>query len=323
MPKNRILAVCGQTAVGKTKYAIGLANAFDGEIISCDAMQIYQSMDIGSAKPTAQEQQQAVHHLVDFQDPREPFSVAKYKVLAEAAIDDCLSRGKLPILAGGTGLYLNAILYDMDFAAPPAQDPKVRQKLYQLAEQEGPQALHQRLMALDPAAAARIHPNNVKKVIRALEAAQLGQPVADFGQRLAPNPKYDPLLLTLVRDREELYDRINQRVDQLMDAGLLEEVQGLAQQGLTEEHIAMKGIGYKELFAYLHGESTLEESVEKIKQNTRHYAKRQGTWFRRYEERKEFNLSQYPDDASCLEAIITWLKKQSLYTTKPTNQTTL
>ncbi len=304
-----VIVICGPTAVGKTKYAIETALRFDGEVVSCDSMQLYRYMDIGSAKPTAEEQARVRHHLVDQIDPFQPFSAAKYQSLAKAAIEDIFARGKTPVIAGGTGLYLNALLYDMDFSAPPG-DPALREQLYALAEKEGPQALHDRLRASDPAAAERIHPNNVKKVVRAVEAAELGSKVGDFSSDLVPTTDYEAVLIGLTRDRAELYERINRRVDLLIEAGLLDEVRGLLDMGLDEGNISMKGIGYKEMIGYFHGRYGLDEAVDLVKKNTRHYAKRQLTWFKRYRDMAWFNISEYDGDERCLEEIFKWLEKR-------------
>ena len=237
MKDRRILVIAGPTAVGKTAYAIEAAKAFDGEIVSCDSMQLYQYMNIGSAKPTEAEQQEAVHHLIDFLDPREPFSVARYQQLARAAIDDILARGRLPIISGGTGLYLNSILYDMDFAGA-GEDSDLREELKNIAASEGPEALHEQLRKLDPEAAERIHPNNVKKVIRAIERLKAGEgEVRPFDGGIRVNESYNPLLVCLTRDREELYERINRRVDALIEAGLVDEVRSLTAMGLTADDI--------------------------------------------------------------------------------------
>ena len=310
MEDRRILVIAGPTAVGKTEYAIAAAKEFNGEIVSCDSMQLYQYMDIGSAKPTETEQLQAVHHLIDFLDPREPFSVARYQQLARAAIDDILGRGRLPIISGGTGLYLNSILYDMDFAGV-GEDPKLREKLKHTAEAEGPEALHEQLRLLDPEAAERIHPNNVKKGIRAIERIQAGEgELRPFDGSIRINNRYNPLLVCLTRDREELYDRINRRVDLLIEAGLVDEVRSLTAMGLTTEDISMKGIGYKEIIDYLDGKTSLEDAVETIKKNTRHYAKRQLTWFRRYDTINLFNLSAYLDEKEAKRVLMQWLKER-------------
>ncbi len=300
--RQKVVAVCGPTAVGKTSFAIEIAKKFNGEIVSCDSMQLYKFMDIGSAKPTPEEQAQAVHHLIDCIDPREPFSAARYAELAKPCIADIGSRGKLPIVAGGTGLYLDGILYDLDFSRPP-EDPKRREAWEAFARENGNEALHEVLRGKDPAAAEHIHPNNVKRVIRALEVAESGGKWRDFSGEPKRNPDYDFLLIGLARDRQELYDRINLRVDILMEQGLEDEVRRLLAMGLEEEHISMKGIGYKEMIGYLHGEYPLDEAVDLIKRNTRHFAKRQMTWFRRYKDMHWFNISEYEDAESCLEAI--------------------
>ena len=282
MGRDRILVILGPTAVGKTDLSIDCALRFGGEVVSCDSMQLYRGMRIGSAMPTEEEQARVPHHLVGEIDPREPFSAARFQTLARAAVRDILDRGKLPVVCGGTGLYLNALLYDMDFSAPPrAGDQTRRMALQDLAEREGPEALHARLAALDPAAADRIHPHNIRRVIRAIEAAEGGQPLGDFSKDLSPVSYYDAVLVGLTRDRQELYDRIDRRVDLMMDAGLAEEVQGLLNTGLTAEDISMKGIGYKEVIGFLHGEYDQAEAVRLIKRNTRHLAKRQMTWFKR------------------------------------------
>ena len=310
MNENRILVIAGPTAVGKTEYAIEAAKAFNGEIVSCDSMQLYQYMDIGSAKPTQEERKQAVHHLIDFLDPREEFSVARYQEMARTVIDDILSRGKLPVISGGTGLYLNSILYDMDFAGASG-DEELRAMLKAKAETEGPETLHTMLAQLDPAAAERIHPNNTKKIIRAIERLQAGEgEVRPFDGNIAENPDYDPLLVCLTRDREELYDRINRRVDLLIESGLIDEVKSLTKMGLTAEDISMKGIGYKEIIEYLDGEVSLEEAVDNMKKNTRHYAKRQLTWFRRYDKMNTVNLSEYLNDEEAKGEFIRWLEKK-------------
>lgn len=304
-----ILVIAGPTAVGKTEYAIQMALRFKGEIVSCDSMQLYQFMDIGSAKPTREERAKVPHYLVDEFDPRQDFSVVQYQKHAKAAIAKIHDQGKLPVVSGGTGLYLNALLYEMDFSAPPRNNG-YRRELEALAAQEGKEALHRLLQEKDPQAAQRIHPNNTKKIIRALEAvSQDGKGVRPFSEACVPVSQYRPLLIGLTRDREELYQRINDRVKLLMEQGLLEEVKGLLAMGLTESHISMKGIGYKELIDHLHGAYDLETAVAKIQKNTRHYAKRQLTWFRKYDKMVWFNLSEYGSKEQALEDMITWVKK--------------
>ncbi len=290
--------VAGPTAVGKTEYAIGLAQLLDGEIVSADSMQLYKYMDIGSAKPTRQEQEAVPHHLVDEIDPREPFSAYEYQKRAKEAIRDIFKRKRVPVISGGTGLYINSLIYEMDFSAPPASED-FRKKMEKLALERGHEALHQLLKERDPLAAERIHPNNVKKVIRALEILEGGSDcVREFRQSFVMTKDYEVRIAGLTRDREELYDRINRRVDSLMRAGLVDEVKKLCAMGLTEQAISMRGIGYKEIFGYLAGEYDLEEAVRLVKRNTRHYAKRQMTWLRRYEPIRWFDLSVYEREGS-------------------------
>ena len=293
--------------MGKTKFAIEIARSFDGEIVSCDSMQLYKYMNIGSAKPTPEEMAQVKHHLVDFLDPREDFSVARYQKLATGTIDEIFAAGKIPVIPGGTGLYLNSLLYDMDFSAVP-QDFSYRNQLAELAEKEGSQALHDILAQKDQAAAACIHPNNTKKIIRALERLREGEgSVRPFSTIKEADRDYEIILIGLTRDRAELYDRINMRVDILMEAGLADEVRNLMNMGLTTEHISMKGIGYKEIMDHFLGKCTLEEAVEIVKKNTRHYAKKQLTWFRRYDKMNWYNISEYDSDNDAVEDIVKWL----------------
>lgn len=302
MNKN-VIFITGPTAIGKTLYAIELAKAINGEIISADSMQIYKYMDIGSAKPSAEELQAVKHYLVDEIDPREDFSVAEYQKIAKKYINKILDMGKVPIISGGTGLYINSLLYDMDFSVMPKQD-SLRQELEEEARLHGNDYIHNKLLELDEEAASRIHPNNVKKVIRAIEVTKCsGEGMSDFSQSFVKTKDYNSILICLTRDREELYDRINMRVDILIQSGLVEEIKGLLEMGLTEENISMKGIGYKEILRYLSGEYDLEEGIRLVKRNTRHYAKRQLTWFRRYNEAEWINLSHYNSKEAVIDAI--------------------
>lgn len=305
--KPKILVIAGPTAVGKTKYAIEMARRFDGEVVNCDSMQIYKYMDIGSAKPTAEELSLAVHHLVDFVDPREDFSVAEYQKLAKEAIRDIISRGKLPVISGGTGLYLNSLLYEMDFSNAP-RDTAYRDRLWKIAEENGSSHLHKMLMEKDPEIAVTIHENNTKKIIRALERLNESGSIRAFTEVNKPNEDYDPILVGLSRDRAELYDRINARVDILMEMGLIDEVKKLMDMGLTFDSISMKGIGYKEIISYLEGRVDISEATDNIKKNSRHYAKRQLTWFRRYDKMFWLNISDYESDNDALEALTKWLQ---------------
>jgi tRNA dimethylallyltransferase len=291
--------------VGKTRCAIEIAKRFGGEIVSADAMQIYRGLDIGSAKPSAKERAEAPHHLIGFADPAREFSVATYQKLARATVADIAARGRLPVVAGGTGLYVNALLHDMDFSAPPRQGV-FRRELEHLAETRGAAFLHGRLRALDGAAADRIHPNNLKKVIRALEIlgseeaegrGGAGRRLRPFSEAFSPWPEYAPCVVGLTRKREELYERIDARVDALMEAGLAAEVRALMEAGLSEAHISMKGIGYKELLSCFRGDCDLDQAVALIKRNSRRYAKRQLTWFKRLPGIRWFDLSGPEDGA--------------------------
>ena len=308
---RKIIAVAGPTAVGKTKYAIETAKAFNGEIVSCDSMQLYKYMNIGSAKPTSKEQAEVKHWLVDEIDPKEPFSVARYSKMAKSAIEDIFSRGKTPVIEGGTGLYLNSILYEMDFGGASV-DMELRSTLENEAELFGPEYIYNKLKDADPYAAERIHPNNVKKVIRALEGAISGNSIADFKNCNEKCKNYDAILIGLTRNRPELYDRINRRVDIMVEQGLFNEVEQLLEMGLDEDDISMKGIGYKEIIGFFDGLYSQEEAIDLIKKNSRHLAKRQLTWFRRYEDMKWFNLSEYTKDEDAVGEIIKWVQTQGI-----------
>lgn len=301
---RKIIVVAGPTAVGKTEYAIKIAQEFNGEIVSCDSMQLYKYMDIGSAKPTKEEQDKVKHYLIDEIDPKEKFSVAVYEKLAKQAIEEIFAKGKTPVIAGGTGLYLNALLYQMDFGEV-GENTEVRAKYQKIADEEGIDALFDILKEKSPETADRLHKNNVKRVIRALETLETtGSSTENFTNVNIKTDAYEPVMVCLNRDRAELYDRINRRVDILVDMGLLDEVKGLMDMGFTADDIAMKGIGYKEIIAYFNGEYDLQTAVELVKRNTRRYAKRQITWFKRYDDMKWFNLT-YEN----LEDIILWLKR--------------
>lgn len=306
---RKVIVVAGPTGVGKTEYAISIANRFNGEIVSCDSMQLYKYMDIGSAKPDSNELAQARHHLVDVIDPREDFSVVKYNKMAKDAIEDIFSRAKIPVIAGGTGLYLNSLIYDMDFGVQ-GNNSVFRQKMTALAEEKGAQYVHELLKKKDPEAAERLHPNNLKRVIRALEACENGGSIRDFGNVSKKTADYDVIMIGLTRDRAGLYDRINKRVDLMVSAGLIDEVRSLMNMGLTSDDTAMKGIGYKEIIDYFDGKYSLEEAINTVKKNTRHYAKRQMTWFRRYKELKWFDIDLYPDKTMALDDISNWIESK-------------
>ncbi len=282
--KPRVAAVVGSTASGKTSLAIALAKAFDGEIISCDSMQIYRYMDVGTAKPTPEEQSEIPHHLIDFFDPTDPqgYSCADYVRDARAVADDIISRGKLPILCGGTGLYLDAFLRGGSFQDTQV-DQTLRDSLLAYAETQGAEALHAMLRELDPEAAETIHPNNVKRVIRAIEICRTtGRTKTDLDRASQEvECPYDALVVGIrYQNRQTLYRRIENRVDEMIEAGLVEETRRLREMGVFETcPTAAQAIGYKELFPYLDGEATLAQATEILKTATRHYAKRQMTWF--------------------------------------------
>lgn len=274
-----LLAIVGPTATGKTDVAIELAKIMQGEVISADSMLVYRHMDIGTAKPSTQEMQGIPHHMIDVVNPDEEFSVAMYQTTTEELIGTITARGKLPLLVGGTGLYVRSVIDHYDFSA--ASDPALREQLQREAEQIGVQGMHHKLASVDPLSAERLHPNDLRRVIRALEIYyQTGTPMSQQ-QSMAnnSNPKYRYKMFGLTMDRQLLYNRIDRRVDLMLERGLVEEVQRLMAQYDTLG-TALQGLGYKEIIAYLKGEYSLEEAIELLKRNTRRFAKRQLTWFR-------------------------------------------
>ena len=288
-----MLIIVGPTAVGKTATAIGLAKRLKGEIISADSMQIYKYMNIGTAKPTLEEQENIPHHLLDFINPNEAFSVAEFQNKAEILINEITEKGKLPIIAGGTGLYVNSLMYEMDFTST-ISNWHLRNLLEEEANAHGNEFVHNKLREVDPRAAQRIHPNNLKRVIRAIEVNhESGENIGDFKEDIRINPNYDICMIGLTRNREELYNRVNLRVDVMLKQGLIDEVKNLMAMGYSRDLIAFKGLGYKEIIGYLEGEYDLDYAKEILKRDTRRYAKRQLTWFKRYEEATWFNLSEY------------------------------
>ena len=307
----KVLFLTGPTACGKTEYAIRLAQDLNGEIVSADSMQIYQYMDIGSAKPTSGERAQAKHWLVDEIDPKTPFNVADYQQKARGYIREIADRGTLPIVSGGTGLYINALLYDMDFSAPKGDDGYRRRVWEECGED--PRKVHERLKSLDPKAAEDIHPNNVKRMLRAIERLENGEKkLAAFASSTQPYPEYDSLLIGLERDRSELYDRIDRRVGRILEAGLEAEVRSLMDMGFTSSDIAMKGIGYKEVIDCLADGRPAEDAAELIRKNTRHYARRQLIWLRRYPQMHWVTLTGDSFDpkaySNMMDLIEPWLK---------------
>ncbi|QNM05830.1 tRNA (adenosine(37)-N6)-dimethylallyltransferase MiaA [Qiania dongpingensis] len=305
--KKPLLILTGPTAVGKTALSIRAAKAFGGEIISADSMQVYQYMDIGSAKVTKEEMAGIPHHLIDVLLPEESFHVVKFQRMAKEAMNGIYERGHLPILTGGTGFYIQALLYDIDFTENDA-DAGYREKLEKLAEERGAGYLHQMLRERDAQAAEDIHENNIKRVIRALEFFEkTGKPISEHNQaeREKESP-YQFAYVVLFRDRTELYKRIDRRVDKMMEEGLLDEVRQLKNMGYTRDMVSMQGLGYKELLAYLDGETTLSEAVRILKRDTRHFAKRQLTWFKRERQTDWISMDDRSEEAilSEIEAIM-------------------
>lgn len=295
--KRPLIILTGPTAVGKTKASIGLAKAINGEIISADSMQVYKYMDIGSAKIHPEEMQGVKHYLVDELEPDEEFNVVRFQQMAKQAMQEIYAKGKVPILVGGTGFYIQAVLYDIDFQEND-EDHSYREELEGLAKEKGASYLHQMLAKVDEESAKEIHENNVKKVIRALEYYhQTGQKIsAHNAQERQKESPYNAVYFVLNDDRKNLYNRINLRVDQMIEEGLVEEVRGLKERGYQKEMVSMQGLGYKEMLDYLDGIYTLEEAVEIIKRDTRHFAKRQLTWFRRERNVEWINKEEFAYD---------------------------
>ena len=296
MPK--IICVVGPTASGKTALAVNLAKELDGEVISFDSMQIYRGMDIGTAKPTKEEMDGVVHHMLDVADPKEAFSVGKYTQMADPILQDVLSRGKTAVLVGGTGLYADALISGREFAPVPSTG--IREALEKRADTEGTEVLLRELSAFDPDTAGRLHPKDRKRIIRATEIyMETGKTMTqhDAETRAIP-PKYTAAWLGLTySDRAMLYSRIDKRVDMMLEMGLLQEIQRLAAEGLEQSSTALAAIGYKEFLPVLQGQCSVEEAAENVKLNSRHYAKRQLTWFRRREETFWLDRSILTDDA--------------------------
>lgn len=280
-----LVILTGPTAVGKTELSVALAKAIGGEIISADSMQVYRHMDIGSAKVTREEMAGVPHHLIDVLEPTEEFNVVMFQRMAAQAVEEICSRGHIPVLVGGTGFYIQALLYDIDFTEND-EDTALRHSLEELAGREGPEALYERLRQVDPESCESIHAHNVKRVIRAIEFYEkTGKKISAHNQEQRQNVSpYRFAYFVLNDDRETVYRRINARVDLMMEKGLVEEVRALRAMGCRRGMVSMQGLGYKEILSYLEGEISLEEAVSLIKRDTRHFAKRQITWFKREKE---------------------------------------
>ena len=312
--KKPLIVLTGPTAVGKTSLSISLAKAVNGEIISADSMQVYKGMDIGSAKIRKEEMQGVTHYLVDILEPEEEFHIVKFQELAKAALEEIYANGKIPILVGGTGFYIQAVTRDIDFTQAE-QETSYREELEQFAKEKGAEYLHEKLREVDSKSAENIHANNVKRVIRALEFYhQNGTPISEHNeeQKQQTSP-YNLAYFVLTAPREILYERIDRRVDQMMEEGLLEEVKSLRERGCHRGMVSMQGLGYKEILAYLEGEYPLEEAVRILKRDTRHFAKRQLTWFRREQDVIWVDKEQFHwNEAEILEYMMSVLKEQDL-----------
>ncbi|MCI7322561.1 MAG: tRNA (adenosine(37)-N6)-dimethylallyltransferase MiaA [Lachnospiraceae bacterium] len=309
-----LVILAGPTAVGKTDLSIRLAKQINGAIISADSMQVYKDMDIGSAKVMPEEMQGVPHYLIDCLEPSEPFHIVRFQQMAKEALAEIYAKGQIPIVAGGTGFYIQALLYDIDFSNQDC-DEAYRQELSKFAKEHGNEALHEKLKDIDPVSYETIHANNSKRVIRALEFYHItGKPISAHNeeehQKSSP---YNFAYFVLTDDRKTLYDRIDRRVNLMMEKGLVEEVRALYDKGYRRNMVSMQGLGYKEILDYLEGKCTLEEAVYVIKRETRHFAKRQLTWFRRERDVIWLNRPDFAGgDPAILEKMLTVLKEKGI-----------
>ena len=311
--KEPLVILTGPTAVGKTKLSIALAKAIGGEIISADSMQVYRRMDVGSAKIRPEEMEGIPHYLIDVLEPTEEFHVVRFQQMAKEAVRRIREKGHIPIIAGGTGFYIQALLYDIDFTENEAQT-SVRAELEELAKREGSEKLHELLSRIDPKAAEEIHAHNVKRVIRALEFHRLtGRRISEHNEeQKGKESPYNFAYFVLNDERQRLYERIDARVDEMLEEGLLQEVEGLKAEGLCRGMVSMQGLGYKELLSYLDGECSLEEAVRILKRDTRHFAKRQLTWFRRERDVIWLDRQRFGDDGAILEEMLKILREKGM-----------
>lgn len=305
---NKIIAIVGPTAVGKTYISVELASMLKTEVISADSMQIYKGMDIGTAKITEEEKKGIIHHMIDIVNPDEDYSVSDFKNDAENIIDQMLLRNKLPVIAGGSGLYINSLIYDLDFGKTKS-DEKLREYYTYYYKKHGKDPLYEKLKEIDPASAEKIHKNNVKRVIRALEVYDLtGRKFSELNTDIRKKSnKYDCILVGLFMGRKLLYERINQRVDEMLSNGLLEEVKTLLEKGYDKNLVSMRGIGYKEIIDYIEGNTNYEETVYNLKRNTRRFAKRQYTWFLKDENIKWFNMDDLNEINNILDNVFKYI----------------
>ena len=304
--KQPLLILTGPTAVGKTDLSIALAKKINGAVISADSMQVYRGMDIGSAKVTREEMQGVPHYLIDVLNPEDEFHVVRFQEMAKSALQEIYAKKQIPIIAGGTGFYIQALLYDIDFTEQD-EDTELRAHFAALAKEHGNEYLHEMLRRVDPASAKIIHANNVKRTIRALEYFEkTGQTISKHNeQERAKESPYDFLYFVLTDERAHLYERIDHRVDLMLEAGLVDEVKCLREQGCHKGMVSMQGLGYKEILSWLDGEISYEEAIYLLKRDTRHFAKRQLTWFRRERDVIWLNKCDYDyEDSRILEEIL-------------------
>jgi len=308
--KRKLYIIAGPTAVGKSDAGVELALRVGGEVISADSMQVYKHMDIGTAKITKEEMRTVPHHMIDIIEPTEPYHVYDFKNRALKICKEIYERGKIPIIVGGTGFYIQALLYDIDFSKS-GSDGELRAKLKAIADTKGPEALHEILRELDPDTAASLHPNNVKRVIRAIEFARQNDTTIyehNADQRKKESP-FDFKYFVLNSDRKKVYERIEKRVDKMIQNGLEDEVRTLVKMGCTPDMTSMQGIGYKQMLMYLNGEVSMDEAVNLIKRDTRHFAKRQLTWFNREKDLYWVDKDVYPDTVSACDYIYDVIKR--------------
>lgn len=313
MNNRPLIILTGPTAVGKTALSIGLAKAVDGEIISADSMQVYRKMNIGTAKIQQSEMQGVRHHLIDILDPGEDFNVVLFKKYALEAMKDIYSRGKIPVVVGGTGFYIQALLYDINFEDND-NDMSYREELQTLAAEHGNSYIHDKLAGVDPESAEKIHENNVKRVIRALEFyKKTGTKISEHNE--AESQKESPYnfeYFVLNDDRQKLYDRIDRRIDIMLEDGLLDEVKSLVDEGYSRDLVSMQGLGYKEMIDYIQERYTLDEAVYTLKRDTRHFAKRQVTWFKREKQVTWVNKNEFDSEADILSFMIERLREKEI-----------
>ena len=313
MDKKPLVILAGPTAVGKTALSIQLAKKINGAIISADSMQVYRMMDIGSAKVTKEEMQGVKHYLIDELLPSEEFHIVRFQQMAKKALEEIYQNGQIPIVAGGTGFYIQALLYDIDFSGEE-KETRFRKELETFEKEHGAHALHERLKDIDPVSYDTIHENNVKRVIRALEFyEQNGYPISVHNER--EHEKESPYrfaYFALTDERSHLYERIEKRVELMIDSGLIEEVQALKDKGYYREMVSMQGLGYKEILDYLEGRCSLEEAIYIIKRETRHFAKRQLTWLRRERDVIWFDKSKYEKEEDILALLLDCLKEKGI-----------